>query len=56
MLKTEIWLFEMLEEIAKKDLTKGHNVYDHPCSIAVRRLKKLEQYLSEDEEMCVTYH
>lgn len=31
-------LTELLLEIAEKDTTGGHNIQDHPCSVAVRAL------------------
>ena len=31
-------LKELLSEMAEKDLVEGHDIYDHPCSVAIRAL------------------
>lgn len=31
-------LIELLNELAEKDLEEGADIYNHPCSIAVRAL------------------
>jgi hypothetical protein len=33
-------LIELLEDIAKKDLVDGSDLFDHPCSVAVRALNE----------------
>jgi len=38
MNKEELVYF--LEEIAKEDLVNGADVYDHPCSVAIRALNQ----------------
>lgn len=35
-------LEQMLIKIAKADLSEGASIYDHPCSVAIRRIKKLK--------------
>ena len=31
-------LIALLAEIAEKDLAEGQDIYDHPCSVAIRAL------------------
>ena len=31
-------LIDLLAEIARKDLPEGQDIYDHPCSVAIRAL------------------
>jgi hypothetical protein len=33
-------LVELLKSIAEKDTNEGHDVYDHPCSVAIRAIDK----------------
>lgn len=39
-------LFEILEEVAEKDLVDGHDIYDHPCTVAVRAIKQCFEDIS----------
>jgi len=40
-------LIELLAELAAGDLESGALIYDHPCSVAVREIQKLEGNLAE---------
>ena len=40
-------LIMLLELLAENDLVEGENIYDHPCSVAVREIKKLESKVGE---------
>ena len=31
-------MIELLEKLAEKDLVKGHDIFDHPCSVAIRAI------------------
>lgn len=33
-------LIELLEELAQKDLIEGKDIFDHPCTVAVRAINK----------------
>lgn len=33
-------LVELLQEVASYDLADGSNIYDHPCSVAIRAIDK----------------
>ena len=35
-------LLELLDEIAGKDLEDGADIFDHPCSVAVRAITQYE--------------
>lgn len=37
----KIELCELLEELAKKDLVDGGDIFDHPCTVAVRALNQI---------------
>ena len=34
-------LIELLNELAEKDLAEGADLFDHPCSVAIRELTRL---------------
>ena len=34
-------LIELLTELALKDLSDGSDIYDHPCSVAIRAINQL---------------
>ena len=40
-------LIDLLEDLAKKDLEDGADIFDHPCSVAVRAINKYESDISE---------
>ena len=40
-------LISILEELAEKDLSNGADIYDHPCSVAIREIKELEAAMQE---------
>jgi len=33
-------LIELLNELAEEDMAEGSEIYDHPCSVAIRALNK----------------
>ena len=33
-------LVDLMEQIAERDLVDGHDLYDHPCSVAVRAIEQ----------------
>jgi hypothetical protein len=35
-----IELVSQLEELAKQDLTDGADIFDHPCTVAIRAINK----------------
>ena len=42
-------LIKLLEELSKNDLSSGSDVYDHPCSVAVRAIN---QYSDDVAHLC----
>lgn len=40
---TDDELVSMLTKIAVRDLAAGAGIYDHPCSIAIRRIQTLKR-------------
>jgi len=36
-------LIEILGEVAEIDLADGSDIYDHPCSCAIRRINELKK-------------
>ena len=55
---------EILQELAEKDLVKGADIYDHPCSVALRDIVNREAMLlraakelkgGNSERMIATY-
>ena len=39
---TDKELKQMLIKIGKADLEEGASIYDHPCSVAIRRIEELK--------------
>lgn len=39
-------LIELLQEMAEKDLSEDANIYDHPCTVAVREINSLSDDVS----------
>jgi hypothetical protein len=39
-------LKETLAELAEKDLSDGSNLYDHPCSIAIRAIESYAENIN----------
>ena len=33
-------LIELLEQVAKEDLVEGKDIFDHPCTVAVRAINQ----------------
>lgn len=40
-------LIELLDDLAKRDLALGADLFDHPCSVAIRALNQIDG----DEEL-----
>ena len=40
-------LIEILETMAVNDLVEGHDIYDHPCTVAVRHIVKKSKRILE---------
>ena len=45
-------LIELLESLADEDLSSDSKVYDHPCSVAVRRIQELKKEF-KDLQRCI---
>lgn len=39
---TDDELKQMMIKIAKADMAGGASIYDHPCSVAIRRIEELK--------------
>ena len=35
-------LIDILEKLAKEDLEDGEDIFDHPCSVAVRAINSVD--------------
>jgi len=42
---TDDELKQMLIKIANADMAEGASIYDHPCSVAIRKIEKLTDAL-----------
>ncbi len=40
---TDNELKQLLIRLAKGDLMEGADIYDHPCSVAIRRIEELKK-------------
>jgi len=40
-------LIELLEDMAEKDLVDGADIFDHPCTVAVRAIRRYEEDIRE---------
>jgi len=44
-------LIELLEQMAENDLDDGADIFDHPCSVAVRAITQYEADIKKLQEL-----
>lgn len=45
-------LIDILTEMAEKDIVEGHDIHEHPCSVAVRAINKCFEDIKTLQAIC----
>jgi len=46
----------ILSELAQKDLLEGADIYDHPCSVAIREIDRLQSIAEKADQICADFY